>query len=205
MSAATNAGTACATSSGAAGRRYPRTLRRRIAVIEHDVTDGAADAVIAAAARGEVPERAQVPEAPLPGAPYDLVVADLLYSQLLYPAMLDLRVPERRRRCFLERYAPTLVRGRGPRESDPRAALAHFAIPMRATALWRWPFAPDTDYLVCATVAGPIPPHARELPSCGQREHSPIQALRHGPRQSSRGQQRADGRSWSRPFGKRPR
>jgi hypothetical protein len=47
-----------------------------------------------------------------------------------------------------------VVRGRGPRDADPRAALNAFAIPIRATMLWRWPFADETDYLVCATVAG---------------------------------------------------
>ncbi|MGH2910247.1 MAG: hypothetical protein ACRDK8_13245 [Solirubrobacteraceae bacterium] len=176
------------------------------------MTGGAADAVILAAARGEVPEPPAVPEAPLPGAPYDLVIGDLFYSQLLYPAMLDLSVLARRRRAVLARYAPALVRGvvarlhasapyrpvvhlhdplgwwpghtqpiaiqtvlhatrtdpgaalalvergRGPRESDPRAGLAHFAIPVRRTAFWRWPFAHDTDYLVCATVAGHVGP-----------------------------------------------
>jgi hypothetical protein len=47
-----------------------------------------------------------------------------------------------------------IARGCGPRDADPRSALRHFAIPIRATALWRWPFAADTDYLVCATLAG---------------------------------------------------
>ena len=54
-----------------------------------------------------------------------------------------------------------IAHGCGPGDADPRVALAHFAIPVRATALWRWPFAPDTDYLVCATVAGaPLTPSA---------------------------------------------
>ncbi len=47
--------------------------------------------------------------------------------------------------------------GEGPRECDPRCALAQLRIPVRHTALWRWPFAPDADYLVCATVAGSPP------------------------------------------------
>lgn len=49
--------------------------------------------------------------------------------------------------------ALALVReGNGPAEADPRAALAHFGIPAETTQLWRWPFSPGTDYLVCATV-----------------------------------------------------
>jgi hypothetical protein len=44
-------------------------------------------------------------------------------------------------------------RGSGPIESDPRVALGAFGIEPARTALWRWPFAPDVDYLVCATVA----------------------------------------------------
>jgi hypothetical protein len=44
------------------------------------------------------------------------------------------------------------ARGSGPQHSDPRAALSTFAIPIRATAMWRWPFAPGVDYLACATL-----------------------------------------------------
>ena len=46
------------------------------------------------------------------------------------------------------------AQGQGPRDSDPRAALSSFAIPVRATAMWRWPFAAGVDYLACATLAG---------------------------------------------------
>jgi len=45
-------------------------------------------------------------------------------------------------------------RGVGPRESDPRAALAGLGLTPAATALWHWPFAPGVDYLACATLAG---------------------------------------------------
>ncbi len=45
------------------------------------------------------------------------------------------------------------ARGTGPHFSDPRPALAAFAIPIRATSLWRWPFSSDVDYLVCATMS----------------------------------------------------
>jgi hypothetical protein len=44
------------------------------------------------------------------------------------------------------------ARGKGPHHSDPRHALTQFAIPIRATALWRWPFAANIDYLACATL-----------------------------------------------------
>ncbi len=47
------------------------------------------------------------------------------------------------------------ARGVGPRESDPRAALADLGLSPAATALWRWPFAPGVDYLACATLAAP--------------------------------------------------
>jgi SAM-dependent methyltransferase len=191
-----------------ARRQLPPTLRRKVRIVKHDITGGTADAIIRAAARGQVPDPVLVPEAPLSGAPYDLVIGDLLYSQLLYPAMVDLGVPDPRRRSVLVRYGPALVRGVvarlhasaaygrvvhlhdplgwwpghaqpvslpeildaahsdvrraigligrgwGPRDADPRTALRHFAIPIRVTAVWRWPFAEDTDYLVCATVAG---------------------------------------------------
>ena len=202
-----------------ARRRLSPVLRRKVSIVGHDVTAGAADALIRATVRGQVPDPVLVPEAPLPGAPYDLVIGDLLYSQLLYPAMIDLGVSDPRRRAVLDRYGPVLVRGVvarlhasapygrvahlhdplgwwpghpqpvaqpeildtaqrdvgqairliargcGPRDADPRAALHHFAIPVRATALWRWPFAEDTNYLVCATVAGaPLLQSAHELP-----------------------------------------
>jgi hypothetical protein len=51
-----------------------------------------------------------------------------------------------------EAAARLAARGTGPHYSDPRSALAAFAIPIKATSLWRWPFATDVDYLACATV-----------------------------------------------------
>ena len=50
-----------------------------------------------------------------------------------------------------------VARGFGPVESDPRPALRSFGIGALETALWRWPFAPDVEYLVCATLAGTRP------------------------------------------------
>lgn len=43
--------------------------------------------------------------------------------------------------------------GNMPHGCDPRQACAALNATIVDTALWRWPFAPDVDYLVCATVA----------------------------------------------------
>ncbi len=93
-----------------ARRRQSRRLRQRIGVLEHDVTNGAADAITTAATRAAVPVAPVVPESPLPGSPYDLVIGDLLYSQTLYPALVDLGIPAARTAAFLARYAPVLTR-----------------------------------------------------------------------------------------------
>jgi hypothetical protein len=47
-----------------------------------------------------------------------------------------------------------VARADGPREADPRAALQALGLPLLATALWHWPFAPGVDYLACATLSG---------------------------------------------------
>jgi hypothetical protein len=47
------------------------------------------------------------------------------------------------------------VRGNGPHQSDPRAALRELDLHPTATALWRWPFAAGVDYLTCASLASP--------------------------------------------------
>ncbi len=91
-----------------ARRSEPLRLRRRIAVVELDITAGAADA-IAAAARDRAPAPPAGGAAALPGGPYDLVIGDLLYPQLLYRALRDLAIPEPRQRAFLARYGPALT------------------------------------------------------------------------------------------------
>jgi hypothetical protein len=209
-----------------ARRRLGRAERPKVDVIGHDITEGAADAIVLAArvdreaigaagrpdpARKSARESRPPPGAPhpLPGAPYDLVIGDLFYSQLLYPALVDLGVDPNRRAETLRRHAPSLThtavarlhasaprvvhihdpiawwdgheqpvaleeilaaaagqgpdaglalaaRGVGPRESDPRAAIADLGLFPTASALWRWPFAPGVDYLACATFVAAV-------------------------------------------------
>lgn len=43
--------------------------------------------------------------------------------------------------------------GRAPIGADPRPALDQFGAEVIDTAMWRWPFDEDVDYLVVATVA----------------------------------------------------
>lgn len=91
-------------------RRLPWRLRRRVEVVDHDVTGGAADRIVLAAARGVAAGGVSAPERPLPGAPYDLAIGDLLYSQLLYPALVDLGVGEDIRSATLRAHAARLTR-----------------------------------------------------------------------------------------------
>jgi hypothetical protein len=114
-----------------ARRRLGWAGRRPIEMIGHDITAGAADAIVLAARRAAADGRLDVttlggagPDvqpagnatdpprrapAPLPGAPYDLVLGDLLYSQLLYPALVDLEVEVEHRAAVLTREAPALT------------------------------------------------------------------------------------------------
>jgi hypothetical protein len=123
-----------------ARRRLGRAERRKVTVIGHDVTVGAADAVVLATLDGVVrsgaedlvpetleEERSAAPNDPLPGAPYDLVIGDLFYSQLLYPALLDLGVEPIRRDEVLARQAPSLTRAVVARlhASAPRVVHLH--------------------------------------------------------------------------------
>lgn len=52
-----------------------------------------------------------------------------------------------------ERALALAARGKAPRGCDGRVALTAAGARVVDRALWRWPFAPETDYLVCATVA----------------------------------------------------
>lgn len=93
-----------------ARRRQGWRLARRIDVIGHDVTGGAADRIATAAAEGGTPGAPPVPEEALPGSPYDLIVGDLFYSQLLFPGLVDLEVPVQRIDTYISRYGPALTR-----------------------------------------------------------------------------------------------
>jgi hypothetical protein len=79
--------------AAAARRRLPRTERRRVGVLEHDVTLGVADRIVCAAAAGDAPPVWAVAPVPLPDGPHDLVIGDLFYSQLVYPGLVDAGVP----------------------------------------------------------------------------------------------------------------
>jgi Protein-L-isoaspartate(D-aspartate) O-methyltransferase (PCMT) len=162
----------------AARRNVPRGRRRRITVIEHDITHGAADAIAVAAANREVPEPPVFPEAPLPGAPYDLVIGDLFYSQLLYPALVDLDVPATRTTAFLDRYAPALTRMVVARlhVSAPNRSVLHIHDPI---AWWPGHAQPVTLDLILAT-AQQDPAAALTLAARGTGPHhsDPRSALR---------------------------
>jgi hypothetical protein len=109
-------------------RREPRALRRRLSVIEADVTGGAADAIVSAAIAGVAPTRTPVPTAPVGEGGYDLVIADLLYTQLLYPALLDSGIDADRRARALDGSGPGLTAGVVARlhaSIGPGGAVAH--------------------------------------------------------------------------------
>lgn len=104
-----------------ARRRLRRTRRRKVEVIDHDITEGVADRIALASCRAA---DEPAPDAshdnpvtstsgqgdPLPGAPYDLVIGDLFYSQLLYPALLDLEVDAERCDAMIADHGPSLTR-----------------------------------------------------------------------------------------------
>jgi hypothetical protein len=116
-------------SSKSARRRLGRAEGRKVGVIGHDVTEGAADEIVRGAMGGNAPDDEPAERSangaggpahltgepggqvrPLPGAPYDLVIGDLFYSQLLYPALLDLEVDPTVRDETLAEHAPPLTR-----------------------------------------------------------------------------------------------
>jgi hypothetical protein len=120
-----------------ARQRLGRAERAKVDVVGHDVTEGAADAIVLAALADDAPrEAAHLPHLapgpdgegrPLPGAPYDLVIGDLFYSQLLYPALVDLGVDPDRGAETLVRHAPPLTRAVVTRlhASGPRVVHVH--------------------------------------------------------------------------------
>jgi hypothetical protein len=137
-----------------ARRRLPWRLRRRVEVVAHDATGGAADRIVLAAARGEAAGEASAPEGPLPGAPYDLAIGDLLYSQLLYPALVDLGVEEERRAATLRTHAPALTRASVARLHVSAPAVVHVDDPL---AWWEGHEQPaDLDEILRRAEAGDL-------------------------------------------------
>ena len=137
--------------------------RGRVRVLEVDASEGLADRIVAAAARGEpvLPPPAadlqRVAAAPLGEPPYDVVVGDLLYSQLLFPGLRDLelggeridavlraagqpltdgrRAPPRRRRAGRPHASTSTTRSRGGAATTSRS---------RSTTCWPRPTAAST-------------------------------------------------------------
>jgi Co/Zn/Cd efflux system component len=123
-----------------ARRRLPWRLRRRVQVIEHDVTEGAADHIVHTAmspeSRGCQADHSQPGSdrnprpAPLPGVPYDLAIGDLLYTQLLYPALVDSGVPEDRTADVLRRHALALTQATVARLHASAPTVVHIHDPL---------------------------------------------------------------------------
>jgi hypothetical protein len=169
-----------------ARRRLGRAERAKVDVIGHDVTEGAADAVVLAALADD-PASEAVDEShlaaepdgedrPLPGAPYDLVIGDLFYSQLLYPALVDLEIDPDRRAQTLVRHAPSLTRAVVARlhSSAPRVVHVHDPI-----AWWDGHSQPVTldEVLAVAALEGPEVALALAARGVGPRESDPREAL----------------------------
>jgi hypothetical protein len=161
----------------AARQRLGRTERAKVDVIGHDVTEGAADAIVLAALADDgASEAADLPhlaaeslgEGPLPGAPYDLVVGDLFYSQLLYPALVDLGVDPDRRAETLMRHAPALTRAVVARlhASAPRVVHVHDPI-----AWWDGHEQPVALEEILVAATGPDPEAAPALAARGVGPH----------------------------------
>jgi hypothetical protein len=187
-----------------ARQRLGRAERAKVDVIGHDVTEGAADAIVltaltaanetkaappsvdwagdverGASVTADLPHLAAGPDGegrPLPGAPYDLVLGDLFYSQLLYPALVDLGVDPYRRTETLVRHAPPLTRAVVARlhASAPRVVHVHDPI-----AWWDGHEQPVTLEEILAAVTGPDPEAALALAirGVGPHESDPRAAL----------------------------
>lgn len=182
--------------SKAARRRLGRTEGRKVGVIGHDVTEGAADEIVHAALDSERPTRSEAAGEdasdasrparatdesdeeihPLPGAPYDLVIGDLFYSQLLYPALVDLEVDPQIRDQTLAQHAPTLTREVVARlhASAPRVVHVHDPI-----AWWDGHEQPVTldEILTAYATDGPDAALALAAGGNGPHESDPRAAL----------------------------
>jgi hypothetical protein len=161
-----------------ARQRLGRSERAKVDVIGHDVTEGAADAIVLATLADDAANEAsdllhlaaeQCGEGRLlPGAPYDLVIGDLFYSQLLYPALVDLGVDSDRRAETLVRHAPPLTRGVVARlhASAPRVVHVHDPI-----AWWDGHEQPVALAEILAAATGPDPEDALALAARGVGPH----------------------------------
>jgi hypothetical protein len=177
-----------------ARRHLARTGRREVEAIGHDVTAGAADAIVLAAlgdasaseaadpatrhrttsAGGQVPGTSD----PLPGGPYDLVVGDLLYSQLLYPALLDLGVEAQVRDAVLGRHAPSLTEAVVRRLHASAPLVVHIHDPL---AWWDGHEQPPALGEILAAAESEGPDAALDLAARGHGPHwsDPRAALPH--------------------------
>ena len=160
-----------------ARRRLPRLDRRKVEVIGHDVTQGAADAIVRSAlGAGPLPDPNVAPVDPLPGAPYDLIVGDLFYSQLLYPALVDSGLDADRRDTGVGAHGPSLIRSAVDRlhASAPRVVHVHDPI-----AWWDGHEQPVSLDEILETAANDGPDAALALAGRGDgpRESDPRAAL----------------------------
>jgi hypothetical protein len=170
-----------------ARQRLGRAERAKVDVIGHDVTEGAADAIVIAASDADTGGPSETADGlhlgdeqdegstPLPGAPYDLVVGDLFYSQLLYPALVDLGIDPDRRTETLVRQAPPLTRAVVTRlhASAPRVVHVHDPI-----AWWDGHSQPvDLEEILAAAAPGPEAALDLTARGVGPRESDPRPAL----------------------------
>ena len=180
-----------------ARRVVRRAERRKVEVIGHDVTGGAADAIALAAlgdgGAGIEPgatgagdlrpgkrtvgrPRSESPGEPLPGAPYDLAIGDLFYSQLLYPALLDLGVDGDRIDATIAAHAPSLTRDAVARLHASAPVVVHVHDPL---AWWDGHEQPVSleEILDLAASDGPEAALALAARGSGPHESDPRTAL----------------------------
>ena len=179
-----------------ARRRLRGAERRKVTVVGHDVTDGAADEIALTAMRDAPPrsDRRGCPvdlsqpgsnghprldsaaAEPLAGAPYDLVIGDLLYSQLLYPALLDLGVEPALRSAALANHAPALTRAVVARLHASAPRVVHLHDPL---AWWNGHEQPVSLAEILARAASDGPDAALSLAArgLGPQESDPRTAL----------------------------
>ena len=149
-------------------------------MIGHDVTEGAADAIVLSAVDAASSPHPTLQSGgkvePLPGAPYDLVIGDLFYSQLLYPALLDLGVEPAARDEVLAQHGPSLTRDVVARlhASAPRVVHVHDPI-----AWWDGHEQPVSleEILAAYKVDGPDAALALAARGIGPHESDPRAAL----------------------------